>query len=240
MSVYRDMLNKLEEQPETSEQVPSTRTAYAPTPMERLQNDLSRLVQSLESQQRRNSTSCVLFCGSNHGAGVTTIVRALAYRLNQLTLSGTKEAVIIIEALPNESLGIVGDHSGLTNVLSGKASLDSQIQKIAGVDTLRGPSGSPAWMNQISSGDLNSMLTALKDKYNWVLLDCPPTQGPESFSWSQTCDGVVLVLESSKTRRLTARNHVDQFLAHNANLLGCVLNKRRQHIPDIIYRMLFN
>lgn len=240
MSVYRDMLNKLEDQ---TTPVDATSTPWALQPVtssDRLQVDLSRLVQYLENQHHRNQIASVLFCGSNPGAGVTTIVRSLATLLSRMSLSGEKKPVIVLETSPDGMGGPETDASGLFGVLTGKVKLGSQVKSIEGIDVLQGLSGSSAWMNQISSSALKSLMDELKSGYNWVLLDCPPAQGPESMAWSQSCDGVILILESSKTRRMTAKTHVEQFLAHKANLLGCVLNKRRQHIPNFIYKLLFN
>jgi Mrp family chromosome partitioning ATPase len=51
-------------------------------------------------------------------------------------------------------------------------------------------------------------------------------------------DGVILVLESGKTRRQVALNVKKQLEDAKGKLLGVVLNKRRHYIPDWIYRRL--
>jgi hypothetical protein len=52
------------------------------------------------------------------------------------------------------------------------------------------------------------------------------------------CDGVVLVLTASITRRVAARKVKERLNSANARLLGTVLSDRKFPIPERIYRML--
>lgn len=51
-------------------------------------------------------------------------------------------------------------------------------------------------------------------------------------------DGVVLVVESERTRREVALQYKDRLEKSGAHILGVVLNKRRFHIPEWVYNRL--
>jgi Mrp family chromosome partitioning ATPase len=51
-------------------------------------------------------------------------------------------------------------------------------------------------------------------------------------------DGVVMVIESGKTRKQVALRAKKDIVEAGGKVLGVVLNKRRYHIPKWIYRRL--
>jgi Mrp family chromosome partitioning ATPase len=51
-------------------------------------------------------------------------------------------------------------------------------------------------------------------------------------------DGVLLVLEAGKTRRHVAIRAKKELEEAGGKLLGVVLNKRRYHIPERVYKRL--
>jgi Mrp family chromosome partitioning ATPase len=79
----------------------------------------------------------------------------------------------------------------------------------------------------------------MRDKFDYVILDAPPVPAfPECLVLCAKVDGVVLVVESGKTRRqvaLRARKQVEEV---GGKVLGVVLNKRKYYIPEWIYRRL--
>lgn len=79
----------------------------------------------------------------------------------------------------------------------------------------------------------------MRTEFDYVVLDGPPLP---SFSESKVIcnkvDGVVIVIESGKTRKqvaLRAKKYIEQA---GGTVLGVVLNKRKYHIPKWIYRRL--
>jgi Mrp family chromosome partitioning ATPase len=51
-------------------------------------------------------------------------------------------------------------------------------------------------------------------------------------------DGVVLVVEAEKTRWEVANKVREALVQADANVLGVILNKRRFHIPEWLYKTL--
>jgi len=54
----------------------------------------------------------------------------------------------------------------------------------------------------------------------------------------EVTDGVVLVVESERTRSEVVDHALDRLKSAGAEILGVVLNKREFHIPKGIYRFL--
>ena len=90
------------------------------------------------------------------------------------------------------------------------------------------------------SDGFDQFLKRMRDSYDYVVLDAPPVHGsPECRILSAKVDGVVLVIESGKTKRPVALSAKKQIEGAGGKLLGVVLNKKRHYIPDFIYRWVY-
>ncbi len=79
----------------------------------------------------------------------------------------------------------------------------------------------------------------MKDSYNYVVLDAPPVlEFAECRVLCAKVDGVVLVIDSGKTHRPVAIRAKRQLEDAGGKLLGVVLNKKKNYIPDFIYRRM--
>jgi Mrp family chromosome partitioning ATPase len=89
------------------------------------------------------------------------------------------------------------------------------------------------------SGCLKAQVEQMKVKSDWVLLDCPAiTSCNDAASLAGSVDGLILVVEAERTRWEVAENARKSIKGGNGNVLGVVLNKRRYHIPNWLYRRL--
>lgn len=81
-----------------------------------------------------------------------------------------------------------------------------------------------------------SNLQTLRFMFDFVLVDCTSMEesGDAAF-YSLGVDGVILVVEAEKTRKEQVRNALSTLEQSEANVLGCVLNKRRYPIPEWLY-----
>jgi len=90
-----------------------------------------------------------------------------------------------------------------------------------------------------SEGNLNDLIRTLRVDFDLILFDLPACEIAESnLTFVNVLDGVVLVVEAERVRWEVARRMKALLTRSGANLLGAVLNKRRQPIPGWLYRKL--
>lgn len=71
-----------------------------------------------------------------------------------------------------------------------------------------------------------------KEHFDWITVDLPPFYAaPESYTISQLCDGVVLVLKSGETRHPALNGLVADLEQVGIRVLGTILNFRQYPIP---------
>jgi Mrp family chromosome partitioning ATPase len=79
----------------------------------------------------------------------------------------------------------------------------------------------------------------MRTEFDYVFLDGPPLNGCSgSKAICGKVDGVVLVIESGRTRKQVAMRAKRDVVEAGGRILGVVLNKRRYHIPEWVYRKL--
>jgi Mrp family chromosome partitioning ATPase len=80
---------------------------------------------------------------------------------------------------------------------------------------------------------------ALLSLYDWIVLDCPPvTVYPDAVNLSAASGTGVLVIQAEKTRLEVVEEANSILQDSGLDLLGAVLNRRKYHVPEFIYRRL--
>jgi Mrp family chromosome partitioning ATPase len=78
-----------------------------------------------------------------------------------------------------------------------------------------------------------------RGEYAITIIDCPPIeQAPDMVALSRHADGVVMLIEAGRTRAPIAMRARDMIADAGGRVIGVVLNKRRDYIPDFLYRLL--
>jgi hypothetical protein len=91
----------------------------------------------------------------------------------------------------------------------------------------------------LSAGWVRTRLDELRLAFDYTIFQAPPAgQFSDALLLGHLCDGVVLVLTASSTRRVAARKVKERLYSANARLLGTVLSGRMFPIPDGIYKRL--
>lgn len=183
----------------------------------------------------------LVFVGATAGCGVSTAAACFAEAL----ASDSKSNVLLIDAnLRSEreqAAGFEREEVG-TSFWSAISGAKGPLVPLPGLGNLyvlpRGPAfPRPSLLFQSAAFD--EFLRNAKQRFDHVVFDAPPLRGhPESLVLSRWADGVILVVEAERTRKRTALWARQQIETAGGNLLGVVLNKRRFHIPDWLYRML--
>jgi hypothetical protein len=188
---------------------------------------------------------------------VHALVRQLFFRHGSIPVrhvgfapveASTATATLCLEVA--KVLAEEGRHDvGLIDAHSDRVLLQTQLQIPApnhAQTTL--PIGPRLWMaprqswlpdacGQRIAGEHLSRLHELTAEFDYSILWCAPVSWLTA-SIGHACDGLVLVLTASKTRRLVAAQIKDQLSKAQVPLLGTVLAERSFPVPQGLYRSL--
>ena len=183
----------------------------------------------------------ILFASSVEGEGTTTVVTEYGASLGT---GGEKGALLVDGNLRNPSLhelfGLTNE-TGFADVLLGRRPLAECVSRIGEENLSVLPSGttptSPSTLITVSR--FSRFLEEAKERHSLILIDGPPMiPYAETGILGSAVDGVVLVVESDRTKREIVSRAKDAFQEANARLLGVILNRRRYVIPKFLYRYL--
>ena len=183
----------------------------------------------------------IMIASSTENEGCTTTAVNLAKAL----ASNDKVKVLLIDGnLRSSSLHQVfglDNKNGLSNILHGHGDTEQAINK-TDIDNLFVVTSGRDAANPASIFDsqaLNALLDQFKNRFDFIILDAPPvTLYPDSISLCSKVDGVIFVVQAEETRWEVAEEAKERLRAAGARILGGVLNKRKYHIPQAVYRRL--
>lgn len=191
---------------------------------------------NLASRFFEKSIKTILFVGASKGNGTTTTATNFA----RILAKDAKYGVLLIDAnysRPslsklfkinplNSSLGLA--HKGVKLNLCKIE--PSNLYVLPYNEQLPGPESifqSP-WFG------------LMYEKFDYIILDGPTTHdSPDIQELCSKVDGIILVIEAGKTRQQVVVRAKKQLEAAGGRILGAVLNKKKRHIPEFIYKYLY-
>jgi uncharacterized protein involved in exopolysaccharide biosynthesis/Mrp family chromosome partitioning ATPase len=196
------------------------------------------LLQPVGSPPKILSAIAVTSCHS--GDGVSTVA---AYITGLLAEQSEGRVLIVdanLERPAQHRIFGVQPSPGLIDMLARGEAGAIQNSPIANVDVLAAGEGN---VNFGRGGtDLKSLaelLTMLRHEYTHIVFDIPALWDDASgVKLASAVDGVILVVEAEKTRWEVARHSQSRLIEAQANVMGIVLNKRRFHMPEWLYKTL--
>lgn len=195
---------------------------------------------NLLNRYRDGSIKTILFAGTTHGDGVSTTASNFAIAL----AVDSRRKVLLIDA----------------NLRTPNLHAVFRIDRSPGLSDLMARNGRRARPVKVGPGNFHVMLCGrphsevlalfespvfeqflnkMRERYDYVIFDGPPIH--DSSECRVLCakvDGVVLVIEAGKTRQQVVLSAKKQLEEAGGKILGVVLNKRRFHIPEFIYKRL--
>jgi succinoglycan biosynthesis transport protein ExoP len=160
------------------------------------------------------------------GDGKTTVASNLAIVMAQ----GGRRVLLVDADMRRPMLHkmfSIGKKSGLNEVLSGRCALEDAIlhSNTENLDLL--PAGkvpsNPAEL--LHSDNFNSVLTALTEKYDQVIIDSPPVAPvTDARILTAICDATIFVLRADKTSRRVSEYAYDVLTSVGGSVLGLVIN----------------
>jgi succinoglycan biosynthesis transport protein ExoP len=138
----------------------------------------------------------------------------------------------------HKTLGM-GPRSGLSNVLTGSATLQQAITRSPLLPNLWVlPAGTPPPnpAELLASTNMRDVLEELRGQYDHIVLDTPPALSvTDAVVLSQRADAVVLVIRSGQTTKQALRRSRDILMQVNAKVSGVLLNAVDLSSPDYYY-----
>ena len=138
----------------------------------------------------------------------------------------------------HKTLGM-GPRVGLSNVLTGGATLQQATLRSPVLPNLYVlPAGTPPPnpAELMASSQMIDMLAELRDQYDHIVVDTPPTLSvTDAVVLSTRADAVVLVIRSSQTTKPALRRTRDILAQVNARVCGVLLNAVNLDSPDYYY-----
>jgi capsular exopolysaccharide synthesis family protein len=133
----------------------------------------------------------------------------------------------------------MGPRSGLSNVLTGSATLEQAITRSSILPNLNIlPAGTPPPnpAELLASPNMRDILDKLRGQYDHIVVDTPPTLSvTDAVVLSPRADAIVLVIRSGQTTKQALRRSRDVLMQVNAKVSGVLLNAVDLSSPDYYY-----
>ncbi|HME41666.1 MAG TPA: CpsD/CapB family tyrosine-protein kinase [Syntrophorhabdales bacterium] len=198
------------------------------------------LKHSLRSLLPEPKGKVLMFVSSTHGEGTSTVVATFG-----TVLASSGESVMLVDAnLRKPSLHdmfSIERAGGVTELLLGATEVKDVMKKTRFSNLFIITGGVPPsnLSLALSSKSVCHMIGRLKREAGWILLDAPPVnEFTDALTLCSEIDGTVLVVQAEKTKwevALRAKQRLDDA---KTNVFGVVLNRRKLHIPERIYKLL--
>jgi capsular exopolysaccharide synthesis family protein len=195
-----------------------------------------RLIQGLSSSS--GAFQVVLIISSVEGEGASTVARNVAKMLSQ------KGPILLLDAnlrSPSQHVAFGVEISpGFNDVANQNTDLEKAVRNgfTPGLSLMTSGElrDDPPLL---SSGALVEAMDALRSRFDWIIIDGPPaTVYPEVVSLAGLADCAVLVVQAERTRWEVADQARRILEESGLHILGAVLNRRKFHIPNSLYKRI--
>lgn len=200
--------------------------------------NLIALYGSIEQRLTPDTPRIVQVTSATKGEGTTTVARDLAVTVAEVV---RKRVLLISVIRPGMHDFAAATPVGLEAVMTGSANQGDVIEAVPGLPLFE------TTLSAVGAGnghlfDAPAMDRALRSALaivDLVIVDTPPVlNGFVAAALARHCGGTVLVVEAERVRAPKVDEARRTIEAHGGRVIGAVMNKRRWHIPELVYRRL--
>jgi capsular exopolysaccharide synthesis family protein len=188
-----------------------------------------------------DSIRTVLVVSALHGEGASSVACLLAAAMAE---RGRSQALLVDLNLRTPSLWRLMDakgRDGFTSVIVENRAIDEVVQETAteGLGLITAGNGYIDAIDVIDNQRTMEVVSDLGRLADAVFIDAAPvTLYPDARALAPLVDGVVLVVEADVTPVSVAARAVDLIRDSGANILGVVLNKRHDYVPERVLQLI--
>jgi Mrp family chromosome partitioning ATPase len=178
----------------------------------------------------RNSL-CIGVCSHDSGEGVSWIASKLA-----CAIAEEARSVVVLDAnLSRPEQRAQFGISDIESVLPGSWN-DNSRADAAGVFVA---TPSAATSSASAPANLLTTIVELRSHSPFVIVDCEPLgNSAQVLQLGGALDGILFVVEAEHHRRQVIGKTLELLTRAHIPVLGTILSKRKQYIPEFIYKML--
>jgi len=199
---------------------------------------LYQSINSLRSSTQKNKV--IQFMSPDGEQGTSTIALELA---RVAALKYTKSVLLLdadLRKLDQEPFNITLEHSLEETIRAGDP-VDKALHQIANSSLFlsRLFKGSGSIRQFLVPSGIDDLLEKLRTRFDFIFIDSPPENVFSiGLATSTSVNGVILVLDAEKTCLDAAKNITDKITKNGGKVLGVVVNKQRNHIPEFISKRI--
>lgn len=200
--------------------------------------NLIALYGSIEQRLSPDTPRIVQVTSATKGEGTSTVARDLAVTI----ADALRKRVLLISVMrPGLDNFAAATPVGLEAVMTGSVDQGDVIEAVPGLPLFE------TSLNAVGASnghlfDAPAMDRALRSALalvDLVVIDTPPVlNGFVAAALARHCGGTVLVVEAERVRAPKVEEARRTIEAHGGRVIGAVMNKRRWHIPEFVYRRL--
>jgi capsular exopolysaccharide synthesis family protein len=188
-----------------------------------------------------DSVKTVLVVSPLHGEGASSVACLLARAMSERSRSKTLLVDLNLRTPSLWRLMQAKGRDGFTSVIAESRTLPEVMQE-TDAETLHVITAGNGYVDPIDVIDNRRTLEIVSElgrHADVVFIDCAPiTLYPDARALAPIVDGVILVVEADVTPVSVASRAVELVRDTGANVLGVVLNKRRDYIPDRLLQLI--
>ena len=204
-------------------------------------DDYYELRRSLQGSAVGDTLRTVLVVSALHGEGASSVSCVLAKAMAD---AGRASAMLVDLNLRTPALWRlmnVNGQQGFMNIIGDNKRVEqvAQTTDFDGVSVIAAGTSRLNAVDVVDSEETLRVVGGLSKMADVVFIGgAPVTLYPESRALAPIVDGVILVVEADVTPVGVASRAVDIIRETGANLVGVVLNKTRDYVPERIVRLL--
>ena len=203
--------------------------------------EYEKLKVMLTLEASRSELRSVLLVSALPGEGVSTVTLGLAASMAE----AARQGILVIDL--NSANPVLADRLGLRadiglgdllakDAAAADAIVESEVSRLF----LLGRGRASVDLSQPSSLALfDELIRGIRSDFDHILFDGGSlATSPDSLLVASKVDGVILVVQAERTGSETIRDASNQLRMAGANVLGVVLNRRRDYLPGFLARRL--